>query len=143
MNRRTGLLTGVSLASALVGGTAIAWWYARPPSTVGHDGISVREIDVCSEELPWGEPSKVESVSQGGTGLVVRVLANVSCGGVQPVEPSASIQGKIVQISWFWYAPPNEAVAACLCTKGLEFLVPRAAGMSSPNIALAEPKWKQ
>jgi len=103
----------------------------------------VREIGACSEELPWGEPSKVESVSQIGKGLVIRVLANVSCGGVQPVEQSVSIQGKIVQISWFWYAPPNEAVAACLCTKRLEFLIPRAAGMSGFNIALAEPKWKQ
>jgi len=141
MNRRF-IAFAVVLASALAIGTSVIWKLEHPTS-VGRDGTSVHELASCSDELPWDQPSKVETVSQKSEGLVVRVLANASCGGVRAVEPRAKIEKQNVMLSWSWYLPEGEAVAACLCTRRLEFVVPRGKALHSPSVSLSEAHWKQ
>jgi len=103
----------------------------------------VRVLTACSDALPWDKPSMVESHSHSGEGLIVRVLANASCGGLEPVAPEARVDGQDVRISWSWYSPPDTALAACLCTRRLEFVVPHAVHVSKPSITLSEDAWKQ
>lgn len=123
--------------------TAAVIWKLKHPTVIGADGTSVRELAACSKELPWGEPTKIESISKQREGLVIRILVNATCGGQQPVEPETKVEGQNVKISWFWYLPEDEWIAACMCTRRLEFVSPKAASVSKPEISFEEARWKE
>lgn len=117
---------------------ATLWWLFHGPVATGEDGTTVQEVASCSEELPWEKPPQVERVSHESSALLVRILANASCGPLQAEQPSAAIEGNTVTLSWQWVAPKDAALAACLCTRRLEFRIPKAQSISSPVIVISE-----
>ena len=91
---------------------------------VGKGGVSVREVAGCSDELDWGKTSQVKKIARDGDILVVHLLANQSCGSLRAVQPHADIAGNTVTLGWSWQIPDPAALAACICTRHLEFRIP-------------------
>jgi hypothetical protein len=103
-------------ALALVGSTLAS---ADP----GPLTVSVRELAGCSHALPWTKSSEVRETRRDGTDLVVGVLANATCGGMRAESPRAEARDKEIEITWLWVNPDNAPLAACKCTRHLEFRV--------------------
>ena len=116
----------ITIAIVTVVLAAPFWWLLHSAVIIGSDETTVQEIASCSEELPWEKPPQVERITHEPSALLVRVLANASCGPLQAERPTAAIRGNTVTLSWEWVAPKDAALAACLCARRLEFLVPRA-----------------
>ena len=91
---------------------------------VGQGGVSVSEVAGCSDELDWGKTSQVKNIARDGDILVVHLLANQSCGSVRAVQPRADIAGNTVTLGWSWHIPKGAPLAACICTRHLEFRIP-------------------
>ena len=88
----------------------------------GVDGhITLKGIGGCDEELPWGKGPEVKSIQWNGNELVIIVIQNISCGPFEPVAPSYIQSGSKLILKWSWHLPPDSPVAACLCTRHLEF----------------------
>jgi hypothetical protein len=92
---------------------------------LGAGGVSVRQVAGCNEELPWREKPRVQNVVRDGDSLVVTLLANNTCGPFKAASPSAVLQGKSLALDWSWRRVDDSPVAACICTRHLEFRVPK------------------
>jgi hypothetical protein len=109
------------------------------PRTTNADGTSLQEIHGCGrDELAWSEPTKILNTDVNDKVLKVTVLANATCGDVFAVEPKTSRLANAIELSWDWWSPPNAIVAACKCTRRLEFSIPSSEGM--PNKITIAPK---
>jgi len=132
-------------ALALYGavGLVAVWWLGHRgmPGTVGSDGTTVRELAACSDDSELVGMNKVLSTSEGADGLTVLALAKHDCGPFSAVAPAAKIRGAELELSWSWYIEPNQSVAACLCTRRLEFFVPGAKGIDAKRIKLSDSEW--
>jgi hypothetical protein len=91
---------------------------------VGQGGVSVREVAGCSDELDWGKTSQVKKIARDGDNLVVHLLANQACGSLRAVQPRADVAGNSVILGWSWQMPKDGPLAACICTRHLEFRIP-------------------
>jgi len=85
--------------------------------------VSVRELGGCSHALPWTKSSEVRESRREGAELVVGVLANAACGGMQAQAPLVQVREREIEITWLWVNPDNAPLAACKCTRHLEFRV--------------------
>ena len=72
------------------------------------------------------------------TQLIVQMLANAGCGPYYADAPNARIEGDTVSVGWSWALPKDAPVAACICTRRLEFRVSNAASIKTPNILIGK-----
>ena len=128
---------GLALLVAAVGGTALYFPRSKPVVT-GPDGTTVQEIASCSGELPSDQQEKVDSVRVEQTQLIVQVLANAECGPFSAEAPSARTEGDTVSLGWSWVLPKDAPVAACICTRRLEFRVPNAGTINRPKVVISK-----
>jgi hypothetical protein len=103
---------------------------------IGEGGVSVRVVAECSND-EFGQEYKVEKIARDGEILVVLVAATDACGLLRPVQPRADVAGNTVTLGWAWQHPKGVPMAACLCTRHLEFRVP-GIPPGEPNIAVPE-----
>ena len=54
---------------------------------------------------------------------MVSVFANAACGGLRAENPQARTAANAVALSWSWVNPDGAPMAACKCTRHLEFRV--------------------
>jgi hypothetical protein len=131
----------LGLCGVLLSLLGLGYWFMRPPADmptqIGQDGTSLREIAGCSEALPWDQQSRVTAFRKNGNQLVATVIANENCGPVLPVEPRASVRGETVEIGWNWWSRPNSPMAACKCTRHIEFTVPNVEA-ANPVISISK-----
>ena len=90
--------------------------------------VAVREIGGCSNALPWTKSTDVREVTRDGEDLVVSVLANAACGGLRAELPQADVSPNTLALSWVWTNPDRAPLAACKCTRHLQFRVSPAPG---------------
>jgi hypothetical protein len=94
------------------------------PSRRGVDGTEVTYLKACTNALPWDQPTKIVSTEKRASTLIVEVLANQNCGPVYAVEPIVKRDGADIELGWSWWSRPTDAMAACKCTRHLQFSVP-------------------
>jgi hypothetical protein len=111
------------LARAAFFSLAAAPVHASPGAAGTVAVATVQEIGGCSNALPWSERSRIRAVGREEGELVVSVLANAACGGLRPDSPQVELSGSTLSLSWVWVKPDNVPLAACLCTRHLEFRV--------------------
>jgi hypothetical protein len=63
-------------------------------ASAGDAQVSVRELGGCSHALPWTQASEVRDVRRDGSELVVEVLANAACGGMEAQSPAVDVREK-------------------------------------------------
>lgn len=114
-----------------------ALFSSEMPPQVGENGVELREIAGCSEALAWNTPSRVFSSDKVGLVLKVVVLANETCGDIRPVFPSAVIDGHQIELKWAWWHRPNTPLAACKCTRHIEFTIPNVEA-TNPVVMIAK-----
>ena len=107
--------------------------FAAGAVMAGDPQVSVRELGGCSHALPWTKSAEVREVRREGEELVVAVLANAACGGMQAQAPLARAREQELEITWVWVNPDNAPLAACKCTRHLEF---RVAGAPAGDVAV-------
>jgi hypothetical protein len=128
---------GFCALAALIYFTFGAGSKPKPPplELVGPNGVVVKSIKGCTDELPWSEPHKIKTIEHVNSELKVIVLINASCGPGTASRPIATFGAEQVGLEWSWWRDPNEPVAACLCTRAFEFTIPRVQG-KTPKVVL-------
>ena len=107
------------------------------PARVGDGGVMLRVVSGCSNALPWSELSKVASVERAATRLTAVVLANATCGDIYPVKPVVKRQDQSLELAWSWWSPAKDgSLAACRCTRHIEFTIPGIDG-ATPAVTIA------
>jgi hypothetical protein len=96
--------------------------------------VTVREVGGCSNALAWDKANEIRSSTRDGKDLVVSVLSNATCGGLRAELPLAEVVSNSVKLSWKWVNPNDAPLAACLCTRHLEF---RLSGLSDSAIVVS------
>ena len=134
------VLVGVTVIALIVAAILLygSWNLTKDmPSQKGTSGVELREVASCEkDQLPRSSPSRVEKVEIIGSTLRAFVLANAACGGVYPVKPEARVSGDNIELAWSWWAPPRGPIAACDCTRRIEFLVPNNT-IANPTVSIA------
>ena len=106
---------------ALLGAALPCSVHAQQPPAPAN--VTVKELGGCSHALPWTKTSEVRAVKREGATLVVSVFANAACGGLRADKPQARASGDAIALSWSWVNPDGAPMAACKCTRHLEFRV--------------------
>jgi hypothetical protein len=85
--------------------------------------VTVKQVGNCARALGQGNIDSIKAIHREGNDLVVAVTVSASCGGLVAESPQVIFKGKSADLSWIWTNPDNGPLAACLCSRQLEFKV--------------------
>lgn len=85
--------------------------------------VTVKHVGNCAMALGQGNADSIKAIHREGNDLVVSVIASASCGGLVADSPQVIFKGKSADLSWVWTNPDDGPLAACLCSRQLEFKV--------------------